>query len=50
MMGSVRAVGWKEVTFGLLLHIFMVGMSLIILITYVESQLKIVLVAAVVNL
>ena len=49
MMGSVRAVGRKEImTFVLLLHTFMIDMSLIIMVTHVESLLKIILV--VVNL
>ena len=49
MMGSVRAVGWKEIrTFVLLLHTFMIDMSLIIMVAHVESLLKIILV--VVNL
>ena len=51
MVGSVRAAGWKEeMTFVLVRHIFMVGMSLVIILTTTHggSLLKISLV--VVNL
>ena len=50
-MGIIRAVGRKEVmTFVLFLHIFRVGISLVIMVTHVGNLININLVVVVVNL